>query len=77
MWSTAAGLWFLLVVSRANPTTPPPTPPETNTTAPTTANATTTNSTAAANATLDALVRAVFYISLVRVILAQVGRAFS
>jgi hypothetical protein len=66
MWSTAAaGLWFLLVVSWANPTTPPPTtastPTETNTTAPTPANATVTNSTAAANATLDALVRAVFY----------------
>jgi hypothetical protein len=62
MWSTAAaGLWFLLVVSRANPTTPPPTPPETNTTAPNSANATVTNSTAAANATLDALVRAVFF----------------
>ncbi len=67
MWSTvAAGLWFLLVVSRANPTTPPPTttiaPTVTNATAPnTTANATVTNSTAAAaNATLDALVRAVF-----------------
>jgi hypothetical protein len=66
MWSTAAaGLWFLLVGSWANPTTPPPTttiaPTANNTTAPTTANATVTNSTAAAaNATLDALVRAVF-----------------
>jgi hypothetical protein len=65
MWSTAAGLWFLLVVSWANPTTPPPTttiaPTVTNATAATTANATVTNSTAAAaNATLDALVRAVF-----------------
>ncbi len=67
MWSTAAGLWFLLVGSWANPTSPPPTPTATNTTTSSTpANATVTNSTAAANATLDALVRAVFYISLVR-----------
>jgi hypothetical protein len=72
MWSTAAaGLWFLLVVIWANPTTLPPTTTITptvtnNTTAPTTANATVTNSTAADNATLDALVRAVFYISLGR-----------